>query len=343
MSEPERDPRTRRARRGAIATIAVTTTLLLLVPQEGLARPKRLASGLMSVGNHGEWPSVIDVWVPNIEWRDVQPGPSRFRFGFIDDMIRRAKASGDVLRLRILAGRYAPDWVRRRFGTVGVYDPVDAITARVPRWWVRGYMRQFRRLQARLAARYDGLDVIRSVTVSGAMTVWAEPFIRGTSSSVTRRNLLAAGYSPRKDRRAIFRSIDAQRPWKRTRQILAFNPWQFVRGDGTVGSSTRFTNRAMDRFRGIFGRRAILQNNSIKASWIGNMPAGYAEMYVHMRALGHPISFQTAQTFRVGDLGTVLAWSVAQGAHGVEIHRGAGRQLTVEEARYFDRLLQARA
>jgi hypothetical protein len=321
----------------------VIVLLLIVTPGVSYAENTRLAGGLMSVGNTGDWPGIIDVWVPNLEWRDLQPRPGVFRFGPINELIRRARASGDTLRLRIFAGRYAPGWVKQRFGTVSVYDPIDGITASVPRWWRAGYMDTYRRLQAELAGRYDGNSTIRAVTVSGAMTVWAEPFIRGTSSGITRNHLLSAGYSPRKDRRAIMASIEAQGPWHRTRQILAFNPWQFVRRDGTFGFSTGFTNRVMDRFRARFGGRAILQNNSLRASWILDfMPAGYDGMFRHMRALGGPISFQTAQTFRVGNLGVVLDWCLSQGAYGVEVHRGASSQLTTQQAKEYDSRLEVR-
>jgi hypothetical protein len=297
----------------------------------------------MSVGITGEWPNVIDVWVPNIEWREIQPGRDEFRFASIDAMIERARASGDSLRLRILAGRYAPAWVKRRFGTVRIHLPLDDIAADVPRWWVPGYMEVYERLQSRLAAAYDGDATVRSVTVSGAMTMWAEPFLRGISSPLTRRNLVRAGYTPAKDRRALSASIAAQTPWKRTRQVLAVNPWQFVRTDGSFGSETVFTNHMMERFRYIFGDRAILQNNSIRASWIGNMPPLYAAMYRHMRALGGPISFQTARLSLVGDLRKVLAWCVAHGAHGVELPPGSAKVLTAAEARSFDATLERNA
>lgn len=327
------------------ALIALFLTLQASIgPEAALGRAKRLASGLMTVGNTGDWPSIIDVWVPAVEWRVLQPARDRFRFRSIDDLIASARASGDTIRLRIMAGRFAPDWAKRRFGTVTVYDDVDGINATVPRWWVSGYMDAYKRLQAKLATRYDGNATIRSVTVSGAMTVYAEPFIRGTQSAVTRRNLIAAGYSPKKDRRAIRAMLEAQRPWHRTRQILAFNAWQFVRPDGTFGIQTRFPNRIMDRFRSMFGGRAILQNNSIRASWIlDGMPPIIAPIYRHMKALGGPRSYQTARTFRVGDLATVLEWCLRQGAHGVEVHRGAFDQITSTQARQFDAQLEANA
>lgn len=338
-------PSSRRGARALLAVglaVAISAADAVVAPHVAVARPKRLAGGLMSVGTTGIWPSIVDVRVVYLNWSDLEPSPRHFRFGKIGDIAARAHREGDSVRLRIFAGRGAPDWVKRRYGTVHVHDPIDGIDADVPRWWVRGYMRIYGRLQARLAARFDDRGTIRAVTITGAMTVTGEPFLRSVASPVTRANLLDAGYTPRKDQRAIMASIRAHRPWRRTRQILNLNPWQFVRRDGTYGQRASFTNRAMNRFRRIFGRRAVLQNNSIRSAYIvDGMPATLGDMYRHMRRLGGPISFQTAQSSRVGDLVTVLDWCVRQGAYGVEVHKGATDVLSDREAASFDARLES--
>jgi hypothetical protein len=329
---------------GLVLTTAILLGDLIGTPPPAIARPKRLAVGLMSVGNTGIWPNIVDVRVTYLNWADLQPGPHRFRLDRIGKIVRSVRHDGDVLRLRIFAGRGAPDWVKRRFGTVRVVDPVDGMDAAVPRWWRRGFMRVYRRFQAHLAARFDDNPTIRAVTITGAMTVHGEPFIRGVTSPTTRRNLRRAGYTQRKDRRAILASIRAHRPWHRTRQILNLNPWQFVRRDGSFGQDVTFTNKAMNRFRATFGRRAILQNNSIRSRYITDtMPGQLGEMFAHMRALGGPLSFQTARSSRVGDLAVVLAWCVDQGAHGVEVQRGAVDQITAATAAEIDSALEANA
>ena len=205
-------------------------------------------------------------------------------------------------------------------------------------------MRAYELLQAQLAARYDDEPIVRAITVSGAMTVHAEPFIRGMASSLTRQNLLAAGYTPAADKRAIRASIDAQAVWQRTRQVLALNPWQYIKPDGRPGQDVTFANAMMDHFRSVFGSRAILQNNSIRSSWItGSMGANYAKMIAHMVSLGGPIAFQTAREDRVGDVPTVLQWCVDKGAFAVELHDPFGTKLTKRQAQRFDGLLEANA
>jgi hypothetical protein len=60
-----------------------------------------------------------------------------------------------------------------------------------------------------------------------------------------------------------------------------------------------------------------------------------------MSSLGPPISFQTARTFRVGDLPMVLDWCLEMGAHGVELKAGATDQLTNAQAQAYDKALEA--
>jgi hypothetical protein len=320
------------------AAIVLVSILSQLVEPPAIATPKPLAEGLMSQGVQQKlWPSIVDVWNPNIEWRDIEPRRGVFRFSIIKNLIHKARASGDVMRLRIYAGRTAPKWTKRRFGKVAVYDPIDGVSAEVPRWWERGYMRAYARLQAKLAKAFDGNRTIRAVTISEPMTIYAEPFIRGLQDRRTRHNLLSTPYTKRKDKRAQIRAVRAHRVWKRTRQILTVNPWQYLNQDGSFGFRVRFTNRVMNICRHNFGRRCILQNNSMRSSWLtDHMPGGYHEMFRHMRKLGSPISFQTAKTSRVGDLSMVLDWYLSMGAHGVELKSGAVDQLTTDQAKTYD-------
>jgi hypothetical protein len=78
----------------------------------------------------------------------------------------------------------------------------------------------------------------------------------------------------------------------------------------------------MDTYRTALGTRAILQNNSIRSSWICStctMPTSYGVMYDHMVQLGKPISFQTAGNKDVGDLPSVLTWAASMKADAVEL------------------------
>lgn len=333
-----------RPRAALAGALLVAMLLVLLVPIPGAgAKPKRLAKGLMTQGTVAKlFPTIVDAWNPIVEWRTIEPEPGVFRFGSIRDLIRRAREDGKLLRLRIFAGRSAPDWVKQRFGVVRIYDPIDGVSADVPRWWTQGYLDAYARLQRRLAAAFDDNPRVRAVTVSGAMTIYAEPFIRQIQDQRTRTNLLASGYTKRKDKRAHLRVLAAHEAWTRTRQILTVNPWQYVNQDGSYGFRLWFTKHMMNRCRATFGRRCILQNNSMRSSWLtDHMPAGYPEMYAYMKELGPPLSFQTANTSRVGDLKMVLAWFVDMGAHAAELKSDADELLSEDEARTLDAELES--
>lgn len=329
--------------RSAVATLALLLVITALLPAHAATKPKRLAKGLMTQGTVAKlWPEIVDAWNPIIEWRDIEPSPGVFRFGPIRDVLERARESGDVLRLRIYAGRAAPDWVKQRFGSLVVYDPIDGRVAEVPRWWAPGYMDAYARLQRRLAAAFDDNPTIRAVTISAAMTVYAEPFIRQIQDPRTRANLLASSYTKKKDKRAHRQALEAHTVWRRTRQILTVNPWQYVDQDGSFGFRLWFTEHMMNRCRRMFGRRCILQNNSMRSRWLtDHMPAGYAEMYAHMEQLGPPLSFQTANSSRVGDLALVLDWFIGMGAHAAELKSDADSMLTEDEAERFDATLES--
>jgi hypothetical protein len=322
---------------------AMAAMVAQLTAQPALAAAKPLATGFMTHGVRAkDWPDIIDAWVPNIEWRVIEPSPGVYRFDSIYSLIEKARASGDVLRLRIYAGRLAPDWTRQQFGSVTMCDPIDGICAAVPKWWTTGYMDAYARLQQRLAAEFDANPTIRAVTISGAMTIYAEPFIRGLQDPRTRANLLASGYTKEKDQVAHLRAVESHRVWATTGQILTINPWQYINPDGKFGFNVEFTKTVMNRVREVFGSRGILQNNSMRSSWLtDHMPGGYDEMFAHMSALGPPISFQTARTSRVGDLTMVLDWMLGMRAHGVELKAGAVDQLTYAQAEYYDARFEA--
>jgi hypothetical protein len=325
------------------AITAISIMSEFATPPAALAAPKPLATGLMSQGVQKKlFPSVVNVWTPEIYWSNIEPRRGVFRFGSIRNLVDQARATGNVLRLRIYAGRTAPKWTKHRFGTVTVHDPVDGMSAAVPRWWVTGYRRAYANLQAHLANAFDGNPTIRAVTISEPMTIYAEPFIRGLQSRRTRHNLLATTYTKRKDKRAQLGALRAHLVWKHTRQILTVNPWQYLNQNGSFGFRVRFTNKVMNACRHMFGNRCILQNNSMRSSWLtDHMPGGYHAMFAHMRKLGRPVSFQTAKTARVGDLTRVLDWYLEMHAHGVELKAGAADQLTLTQAQSYDAKFQA--
>src|SRR5262249_40564777 len=135
----------------------------------------------------------------------------------------------------------------------------------------------------------------------------------GIGASMTRQNLIAAGYTPAADKASYEAGFQMFSAFKRTRLAMAFNPWEYVNSVSNYGEDVSFTIQMMDRMRALFGERAIWQNCSVKWPLLGGQ---YTAMYAHMKGK-KPLSFQTAQAPRVGSFPNALNWTIGMGAHAV--------------------------
>lgn len=115
--------------------------------------------------------------------------------------------------------------------------------------------------------------------------------------------------------------IQAHRVWVRTLSVVSFNPYQWIRSDGTVRPDLAHTQSQMVYCRQVLGRRCVLGNHSLSRSRV-SAPGTYATMYSSMKALGAPFAFQTAIMAKIGDLQWVLDWAAADGAASVELPTG---------------------
>src|SRR5262249_5939627 len=148
-------------------------------------------------------------------------------------------------RVRLYFGQHSPAWAVGLSGGVSLHDPVDGITATVPRWWTAAVINAQRDVVSKLAARYDGR--ISAIFIANGGTVYAEPFIRGIGASMTRQNLIAAGYTPAADKASYEAGFQMFSAFKRTRLAMAFNPWEYVNSVSNYGEDVSFTIQMMDR------------------------------------------------------------------------------------------------
>lgn len=283
----------------------------------------------------------LPAYIQRVSWAELQPSP----YGPIvhPNPIDQAIARGVPFRVRLLAGSYAPPWVLD-LGSVTITDTFGANqTYVVPRWWTSRYAEAYADLIAKLAAEYDGR--IPAITMSGPMTVSAEPFLHQLSSAATREAVLAAGWSTAAERAAFERMIDAHTAFRSTRTFMAINPGQTydpATGKWNLGDLA-YTRALTDHFVATLGRRAIVQNNSLNVTR-ATENATYVAMYEYMkklRASGVPIAFQTAQTSLVEDLAWVLDYAVAAGAHLVELPARWDELDTAEHLALVDQQLRA--
>jgi len=244
-------------------------------------------------------------------------------FTALDAMI---DAAPDVVRVRPFLGVHAPDWAKRLGnGPIPYTEPQGGDVVTIPDIWSADYQAAVGEWIVALAAHLDGNDKVGTVFASGAMTYYAEPLIRGTGNKDNRAAFLAAGYTMEADAQAQTWQLDIMQVFKRTNVGLAYNPWQYVMPTGWAGHSQQFMGEVMDHHLSLFGPHAVLQNNSIRSSFITSTPSFYDEF------LSRPgiHQFQCAAAVRVGDEEATIRWAIdSLGASGIE-HSG-----TLSNAQY---------
>jgi hypothetical protein len=282
--------------------------------------------------------SVFGGFVVNVAWAQLQAsaGADIAANNPIDQAIaqlRQLDATGkDGLKIRLLAGTSAPDWLKNLGGSpITVLDPTTGTAGTIGRFWSADFGAAYNDLMTKLAARYDSVPEVREITISRCTTVYAEPFIRDAASPMTVSNLLAAGFTVAADQQCQRDEIAAHDVWKGTRSDLSFNPYQVLGGTSRQVDEV-FTEQMMDLCRSTLGARCVLANNSLR------VPPLYPDMYNHMKALGPPIAFQTASLNRVGNLGSALDAAITLGAGSVELPSGFDKTPLSALATYDQRL-----
>jgi hypothetical protein len=286
-------------------------------------------------------------WVVEATWAELQPdsGATIAPDNPIDQAIALIHSNPAYakmhLRVRIMAGIDSPSWVEAMSGgPVYVYNDQSGVGGDVPRFWTAPVEQAYANLQALLAARYDNDPEIEDVTVSGCMTVYAEPLIREIEDPTTVADLLAAGYTETADQTCQEDAIVDQQVWLHTHSSIALNPYQTISAGGSTGVDEGFTQSLMAYCRSTLGERCTLGNNSIRTASLGTQ---YTEMYSAMQASGPSLYFQTAQASLVGDLQSTVLWAVSVGANDVELPAGYASMLTPTQMAADDQALCANA
>ncbi|MBV8986689.1 MAG: hypothetical protein JO248_19825, partial [Acidimicrobiia bacterium] len=249
----------------------------------------------------GYVPTAVRGWVVKAYWKDLQPtadGPIAAN-NAIDQAIAAARRLGVGLKVRVYAGIYAPDWAKSRGGSpVDVVDPQNSQQGTVGRFWTEEFGATYADLQQKLAAKYDDVAEVREVVVSRCTTFFAEPFLRDKGEKTSVDNLLSAGFNFGADQTCEREEIDAHKVWAHTHSDVAFSPYQNIEKKGVRSTDEGFTQTMMQYCRTNLGARCVLENNAIRTP----VQPDYASMYDAIKQLGPPISFQTANPNKVGDL-----------------------------------------
>lgn len=325
----------------SVPTTQPSVTTVPTSPAPGNVKPP--LTGLIDRGGLGTFTlptgvlaEEVDGVVANVRWADIQPTPYgpivRGAANQLDVALQEVAAYNAAnprhtlqVKLRLFAGVDAPEWVK----TLGGFTPVSitneqqlkssssARSATIGPWWTTAYQAAYAQLQAKLATIYDGNPLLREVTISGCMTVYAEPFQRDDTNFAA---LYAQGYSVTADETCMREQIDAHKVWTTTHSSLSVNPWSpwVQTGSDAVSQATpsiAFPAQIMSYCRQVLGTRCTLENNSIRQG----SAAEYQPLFDAIDELGPDITFQTATSARIGDVGAAIAEAISLGANAVEL------------------------
>jgi hypothetical protein len=245
---------------------------------------KQLGKGLyLTSGGSTEMP-FIDHAVIGIRWSALEPRDQVFPPAAWRRMGQLKRRETDLkVRLRIMAGRFAPSFVKRLGGPpisseqkdcsteggIAIVQPANGIASCVPYFWTDVVLRQYKELMTEVARRFDRDPRVLDVVNSACMTNWAEPFIRSGNDLASNARLWNAGLNEATDRYCMERSMRIHdRAFDRTRISLATHQqWQIVvdpaiDSDG-VAPSWEKERELLEDLLARYGAKLILQNNGL--------------------------------------------------------------------------------
>ena len=214
---------------------------------------------------------IADTFTVNLYWRDLEP----VRGGSIDlselDTWDAFASTHNVprYRVRLFAGKYAPDWAKAINGFTPLpWDSSDQTGGTVGPFWRQDHRDAYYDFAERLAAQMDTEHpLVCEVTDSTVMTTYSEPYLRGFGAmdNAMRQAAIDAGYTYQEDEEAITvemaRQHDLWAPYGIS-VVHAFNPWGRLLDASTVQWDNTFTMRNLGTYTGM-GRFAVSFNTSL--------------------------------------------------------------------------------
>lgn len=235
----------------------------------------------------------------NVGWNDLEPTRGNYSgpgWRAVDDLLA---LEPEGIRLRIFSGVFAPRWLDDVSGpAVAVLNPTSGNQGPVPRFWTDEYWPEYGRLMQEVAFRYDDDPRVKDVVVSGAMTIFAEPFIRAGNDGPSNARLFLAGLNEETDRWAQAMAVATHaNAFNATRFSLATHlSWQVIDGssDHMTPSWEKQRTLLLD-LKDQYGERLVIQNNGVGAApaIIPEVPADQADdLWSFLRAIPGPKGFQ---------------------------------------------------
>jgi len=277
--------------------------------------------------------------------------------------IEAARRSGLRLRLRIFAGTQSPVFVKKLAGPpisdpehgtdasatggVAIWNLSSRRGGTIPRFWEAVVLDQYEQLMREVARRYDDAPEICEVVASGAMTLYAEPFYRGTRDSGTNARLLAAGLDFARDEAAQRRVIEIHdREFRHTRTSLAINAWDVIETTPPHWRSDFAPTAALVRWaRAKMGPKLVLQNNGTGLDADPSAGTTGTNHFAFLQAIDGPKGFQTRTLPRLGGgasgLYQTLDKILSMGGSFAELPAGYQKVADVGRLESYQRRLEA--
>ncbi len=303
----------------------------------------------------------IDSVVAHVLWRELETADGRFD-GPGWEEIENARRQGLKIRLRVMAGVHAPEFVKRiggpgisdpehgtdcsKTGGIAIWNRHDKRPGVIPRFWQPEVLDQYEQLMAEVARRYEGAPEIREVVASGCMTTYAEPFYRAHDDAGSNSRLFRAGLDIQKDLAAHRRVIEIHhRLFHRTRTSLAINAWDVIDASPAHRCSSFERTVAFVRWaRGLMGEKLVLQNNGAGTDTNPERGTPETNHFAFLKSVPGPKGLQTRTLQRLGgstsDLCKVLDSALRMGADFVELPSGFQR-LDLNQLEAYDKRLEA--
>jgi chitodextrinase len=294
--------------------------------------------------------------VANVSWADLEPTQGTIDSAGSGDMVANQLDNALTavntynsnsnhtnkleVKLRIFAGIYAPPWAK----TIDGWTPQTTCNNQgnpcgtIGPFWTTDYDNAFKTFMTDLASAkdslgntYDSEPLLHDVTISQCMTTYAEPFQRDDqnlgailyeSGSYAQGHYSGLPYSTANDEQCLTDEVDNATGWKQTHLSLSFNPYKtWTSATNQAGADEAFSASVMAHCRAVLGSQCVIENNSIRDSYIGEQNTS-GNLYYDITNKGPDITFQTATLGSVGNLGNTVGWAVTMGANAVELPSG---------------------
>jgi hypothetical protein len=277
----------------------------------------------------------VGIVVVDANWSELESSRGVYNTTAIDSQLAAAAKEGLRVRIRVIAGTQAPDYVKRIGGAaIPFYDHQGKSSTTIGRFWTTRYQNRWQKLMTHLAGKYDTNARVAEVNISGTGTVSAEVMLTMGNdtlpgSSITNNSrLLSAGATEAARRAALTNDIAfMQNTWAHTHTTLFCHSYTSLEPSVKGGMTT--TDQIINAtYAAKPGATVFGHTGASELMLKGVTHKNTLGMYTFILAHNYPFMAQTqaysggAKNEGVGDLAYVLTWLANHGAFSTELPAG---------------------